>query len=62
MIMSNLSSIILIESGINELEIIEFYFEKVFFDGWIKICYYGINVVKVCEVIWVLEMIDYLNV
>ncbi|EFH75608.1 chemotaxis protein CheV [Vibrio cholerae RC385] len=60
-IMSNPSSTILTESGTNELEIIEFHLEKVLPDGRTKICYYGINVAKVREVIRVPETTDYPN-
>nr|WP_000070384.1 chemotaxis protein [Vibrio cholerae] len=59
--MSNPSSTILTESGTNELEIIEFHLEKVLPDGRTKICYYGINVAKVREVIRVPETTDYPN-
>ncbi|MEW4499988.1 chemotaxis protein [Vibrio cholerae] len=59
--MSNPSSTILTESGTNELEIIEFYLEKVLPDGRTKTCYYGINVAKVREVIRVPETTDYPN-
>lgn len=52
---------ILTESGTNELEIIEFRLEKLLPDGTKKICYYGINVAKVREVIRVPETTDYPN-
>jgi len=60
--MSNASnSTILTESGTNELEIIEFHLEKILPNGETKICYYGINVAKVREVIRVPETTDYPN-
>ncbi|MGF1753593.1 chemotaxis protein [Vibrio makurazakiensis] len=59
--MSNSSSTILTESGTNELEIIEFHLVKHLPDGGTKICYYGINVAKVREVIQVPETTDYPN-
>lgn len=49
------------ESGTNELEIIEFHLVKQLPDGGTKICYYGINVAKVREVIQVPETTDYPN-
>lgn len=52
---------ILTESGTNELEIIEFRLEKMLPDGTKKVCYYGINVAKVREVIRVPETTDYPN-
>lgn len=52
---------ILTESGTNELEIIEFRLEKLMPDGNKKVCYYGINVAKVREVIRVPETTDYPN-
>ncbi|WP_325892582.1 chemotaxis protein CheV [Grimontia sp. NTOU-MAR1] len=52
---------ILTESGTNELEIIEFRLEKVLPDGSKKLCYYGINVAKVREVIRVPDTTDYPN-
>lgn len=52
---------ILTESGTNELEIIEFRLEKILPDGSKKICYYGINVAKVREVIRVPDTTDYPN-
>ncbi|AMG32234.1 chemotaxis protein CheV [Grimontia hollisae] len=52
---------ILTESGTNELEIIEFRLEKLLPDGSKKVCYYGINVAKVREVIRVPETTDYPN-
>lgn len=60
-IMSNPSSTILLESGTNELEIIEFHLEKLLPSGQTKTCYYGINVAKVREVIRVPETTDYPN-
>lgn len=59
--MSNPSSNILLESGTNELEIIEFHLEKQLPNGETKTCYYGINVAKVREVIRVPETSDYPN-
>ncbi|WP_202436449.1 MULTISPECIES: chemotaxis protein CheV [Vibrio] len=59
--MSKESSSILLESGTNELEIIEFHLEKVLPDGRTKTCYYGINVAKVREVIRVPDTTDYPN-
>ncbi|XAW90529.1 chemotaxis protein [Vibrio sp. CDRSL-10 TSBA] len=59
--MSNPSSNILLESGTNELEIIEFHLEKQLANGETKTCYYGINVAKVREVIRVPETTDYPN-
>ncbi|MCA2017468.1 chemotaxis protein [Vibrio tritonius] len=59
--MSKASSSILLESGTNELEIIEFHLEKVLPNGKTKTCYYGINVAKVREVIRVPETTDYPN-
>nr|WP_086939992.1 chemotaxis protein [Thaumasiovibrio occultus] len=53
------ASNILLESGTNELEIIEFHLNKVQRDGSVKTCYYGINVAKVREVIRVPETTDY---
>ncbi|WP_028303669.1 chemotaxis protein [Oceanospirillum maris] len=52
---------ILLESGTNELEIIEFQLRKQLPDGGEKISYYGINVAKVREVIRVPETTDYPN-
>ncbi|MEZ8142779.1 chemotaxis protein CheV [Enterovibrio norvegicus FF-33] len=52
---------ILTESGTNELEIIEFRLEKTLPDGTKKVCYYGINVAKVREVIRVPDTTDYPN-
>lgn len=52
---------ILLESGTNELEIIEFQLRKLRPDGSEKISYYGINVAKVREVIRVPETTDYPN-
>ncbi|MCL9781335.1 chemotaxis protein [Vibrio sp. S4M6] len=59
--MANSNSTILTESGTNELEIIEFHLNKQLPDGGSKICYYGINVAKVREVIQVPETTDYPN-
>ncbi|WPC72788.1 chemotaxis protein CheV [Vibrio porteresiae] len=59
--MSKASSSILLESGTNELEIIEFHLEKVLPNGKTKTCYYGINVAKVREVIRVPDTTDYPN-
>ncbi|QXO18877.1 chemotaxis protein [Vibrio ostreae] len=59
--MSNPSSNILLESGTNELEIIEFHLEKQLANGETKTCYYGINVAKVREVIRVPDTTDYPN-
>lgn len=59
--MSNKSNEILLESGTNELEIIEFHLEKSLPNGETKTCYYGINVAKVREVIRVPETTDYPN-
>ncbi|CAH0540115.1 chemotaxis protein CheV [Vibrio marisflavi] len=59
--MTTSSSTILTESGTNELEIIEFHLKKQLPDGGTKICYYGINVAKVREVIQVPETTDYPN-
>ncbi len=61
MIMSNPNNTILLESGTNELEIIEFHLEKLLPSGETKTCYYGINVAKVREVIRVPETTDYPN-
>lgn len=61
MIMSNPNNTILLESGTNELEIIEFHLEKLLPSGETKTCYYGINVAKVREVICVPETTDYPN-
>ena len=55
------NSSILTESGTNELEIIEFRLEKVLPDGKTKMCFYGINVAKVREVIRVPDTTDYPN-
>ncbi|SJL83026.1 Chemotaxis protein CheV [Vibrio palustris] len=55
------SDAILLESGTNELEIIEFHLEKHLPNGKTKTCYYGINVAKVREVIRVPETTDYPN-
>ncbi|WP_086479864.1 chemotaxis protein CheV [Oceanospirillum sanctuarii] len=52
---------ILLESGTNELEIIEFQLRKQRPDGTEKISHYGINVAKVREVIRVPETTDYPN-
>ncbi|WP_028025431.1 chemotaxis protein [Enterovibrio calviensis] len=52
---------ILTESGTNELEIIEFRLEKTQPDGTKKLCFYGINVAKVREVIRVPNTTDYPN-
>ncbi|RXJ74112.1 chemotaxis protein CheV [Veronia nyctiphanis] len=52
---------ILLESGTNELEIIEFHLRRNLPDGSKKVCYYGINVAKVREVIRVPETTDYPN-
>lgn len=52
---------ILTESGTNELEIIEFRLEKLLPDGSTKMCFYGINVAKVREVIRVPDTTDYPN-
>ncbi|WP_434355196.1 chemotaxis protein [Parasalinivibrio latis] len=52
---------ILLESGTNELEIIEFHLFKQLPDGSAKTCYYGINVSKVREVILTPETTDYPN-
>jgi len=52
---------ILLESGTNELEIIEFQLRKLLPDGSEKIAHYGINVAKVREVIRVPETTDYPN-
>lgn len=52
---------ILLESGTNELEIIEFQLRKQRPDGSEKISHYGINVAKVREVIRVPETTDYPN-
>ncbi|SKA55088.1 chemotaxis protein CheV [Enterovibrio nigricans] len=54
-------SSILTESGTNELEIIEFRLEKRLPDGGTKVCFYGINVAKVREVIRVPDTTDYPN-
>ncbi|KXF80929.1 chemotaxis protein CheV [Enterovibrio coralii] len=54
-------SSILTESGTNELEIIEFRLEKRLPEGGTKVCYYGINVAKVREVIRVPDTTDYPN-
>ncbi|EKO3607526.1 chemotaxis protein CheV [Vibrio metschnikovii] len=59
--MSNPNNTILLESGTNELEIIEFHLEKLLPSGETKTCYYGINVAKVREVICVPETTDYPN-
>lgn len=59
--MSNPNNTILLESGTNELEIIEFHLEKLLPSGETKTCYYGINVAKVREVIRVPETTDYPN-
>lgn len=59
--MSDPKNAILLESGTNELEIIEFHLEKVLPNGQTKTCYYGINVAKVREVIRVPETTDYPN-
>lgn len=61
MIMSNPNNTILLESGTNELEIIEFHLEKLLPSSETKTCYYGINVAKVREVIRVPETTDYPN-
>ncbi|TKF09852.1 chemotaxis protein CheV [Enterovibrio norvegicus] len=58
---TELKSSILTESGTNELEIIEFSLLKKQPDGSKKICYYGINVAKVREVIRVPDTTDYPN-
>ena len=50
---------ILLESGTNELEIIEFHVHRLLPNGQVKVCYYGINVAKVREVIRVPETSDY---
>lgn len=55
------NSSILTESGTNELEIIEFRLEKIMPDGSSKMCFYGINVAKVREVIRVPNTTDYPN-
>lgn len=55
------NSSILTESGTNELEIIEFRLEKLLPDGSTKMCFYGINVAKVREVIRVPDTTDYPN-
>lgn len=52
---------ILLESGTNELEIIEFQLRKQLPDGSEKVTHYGINVAKVREVIRVPETTDYPN-
>ena len=52
---------ILLESGTNELEIIEFQLRKQRPDGSEKVSHYGINVAKVREVIRVPETTDYPN-
>ncbi|MBB1486700.1 chemotaxis protein [Oceanospirillum sediminis] len=52
---------ILLESGTNELEIIEFQLRKELPGGGEKISHYGINVAKVREVIRVPETTDYPN-
>ncbi|MFD2176790.1 chemotaxis protein [Veronia pacifica] len=52
---------ILLESGTNELEIIEFHLRRILPDGTKKVCYYGINVAKVREVIRVPDTTDYPN-
>ena len=52
---------ILLESGTNELEIIEFQLRKQLPGGGEKISHYGINVAKVREVIRVPETTDYPN-
>ncbi|CAM4257205.1 chemotaxis protein CheV [Pseudoalteromonas ostreae] len=59
--MSNKNNKILLESGTNELEIIEFHLEKSLPNDKTKTCYYGINVAKVREVIRVPETTDYPN-
>ncbi|EKO3656265.1 chemotaxis protein CheV [Vibrio metschnikovii] len=59
--MSNPNNTILLESGTNELEIIEFHLEKLLPSSETKTCYYGINVAKVREVIRVPETTDYPN-
>ncbi|WP_027390375.1 chemotaxis protein CheV [Chrysiogenes arsenatis] len=52
---------ILLESGTNELEIIEFQINKIQPDGSVKVGYYGINVAKVREIIKPPETTDYPN-
>lgn len=52
---------ILLESGTNELEIIEFQLRKQLPNGGEKVSHYGINVAKVREVIRVPETTDYPN-
>lgn len=52
---------ILLESGTNELEIIEFQLRKLLPGGSEKVSHYGINVAKVREVIRVPETTDYPN-
>ncbi|MBB5021784.1 chemotaxis protein CheV [Desulfurispira natronophila] len=52
---------ILLESGTNELEIIEFQLRKQMPDGKEKIAHYGINVAKVREIIKVPETTEYPN-
>lgn len=52
---------ILLESGTNELEIIEFQLRRQLPDGSEKISYFGINVAKVREIIKVPETTDYPN-
>lgn len=52
---------ILLESGTNELEIIEFQLNKIQPDGSTKVAYYGINVAKVREIIKPPETTEYPN-
>ncbi|WP_027390329.1 chemotaxis protein CheV [Chrysiogenes arsenatis] len=52
---------ILLESGTNELEIIEFQINKTQPDGSIKVGHYGINVAKVREIIKPPQTTDYPN-
>ncbi|MBI5140651.1 MAG: chemotaxis protein CheV [Nitrospirae bacterium] len=46
-----MESQILLESGTNELEIIEFRIDEIGYEGKIKPCYYAVNVGKVREII-----------
>lgn len=52
---------ILLESGTNEVEIVEFTIDKVLPDGTTKTGYFGINVSKVKEIIQMPKVTDYPN-
>ncbi|MBB5022799.1 chemotaxis protein CheV [Desulfurispira natronophila] len=52
---------ILLESGTNELEIVEFQLHRQLSDGTVKVGYFGINVAKVREIIRVPETTEYPN-